>query len=343
VNQSAYVYVSSTFEAGGHRIFLFTFLPPSPSPLPSGQYSPVPPGRYVNADALWDNYGSFHDPKVSATTTPLPCYNLSNDVINQSIQNNAATMSLAVFLQATATPLQVKPIVIYNKTPDPKFPGVDSLAYIPPTISKYPVEALLYLWYGPITSQAQEDQVIYHELDHFYYSGYTNGVFPAQRCQGSVPCAASTTLTLGGKKVTFLWNFIPVNGTASNGYGDFIHMLIHNDIVNGLGPDKTSALAQAFDQVSPPPSPAGVYPTPNAPQWSALVSSYGGAQIPWSWATPTPTAGFTPSPLPSPTPTHVPGPPTNLTCANAPHLAARALRAGSVLLVKLNSHGDPVK
>ncbi|MBV8170503.1 MAG: hypothetical protein JO219_01070 [Candidatus Eremiobacteraeota bacterium] len=332
------IYESNTFEPGGARNFLFTFM--QNTPAPSGQPALIAPGRYTQVQTYWDNYGSYHDPKVSTTSTPMPCYSLSNDVINQSLRDNPATMSLAVQLQATATPAAVKPIVLYYNTPDPRYPGIDGFAYIQGTM--YPTDALLYIYYGPIPP-SNLSEVIFHELDHFYYSGPTNGVFPAQLCQGTVPCAASSTLMLGGKPTTFLWNLLPVQMTASNGYDDFIHLLIHNDLISGFNSDKTGALNEAFDQVSPPPSPAGVFPVPNANQWSQIQAAYANQKISWNWATPTPAPGFTPSPLPMPTPTPVPPPPKGLTCGSAPHIATNAIRPRVPNSVKAWTRPDPVQ
>jgi hypothetical protein len=324
---TAILYQNQTgWDSAGQHTYQFRF---STTPLPTDQAT-IPPGRYSTVIAEFSVYGGYNDPKTATTSTPLPCYNLSNDVINPIIAASTPTTSLQVIL-SRAKPSPIIPIMVYSSGLGP--PNVTAEAFA--TGNNYPTDALIYWWQEAVTNSGQPPvEILFHELDHHFYEA---GVLPFDCTAPSTFCAA--TLTLG--KTVFMWN-LKLNKSKnppalSQGYLDFEHLLIHNDVVRAFGADQITALAEAFDQASPIPNPAGVFPTPTSAQWSQLRTLYNSNLIAYVEATPTPiptptpsptptgatppppTPTPTPTPKPTSTPTPVPGPALDLTC-NSPQM-----------------------
>ena len=109
------------------------------------------------------------------------------------------------------------------------------------------------------------------DLDHHYYENRRFGAF--QPGQGVYSTSLMIPANPTPMPVTFSWD------TNHDGYYNFEHLLIHNDIVRTYGSDDTGALGEAFASY--------VTPAPNATELT-VINSYSKKIVPINQATPAP-------------------------------------------------------
>jgi len=283
--------IAATPSFSGYSEFGFSF----------GNYGVVPLGRYIGLGSNWTLNHSFGY-TVFFEDDLLPCWNLSNDEINELAGLNSATRALVVDLAQVVQPnsvYDISPIIVVDNSSIPPRPAS---AYV--MGNDYPQDAYIY-WYENGVHHSGEDpnQVLYHELDHHFYRGGDN--LPRNCIAASTSCLGTLTYTNPDHTITqFTWNLTPKYNTdgslsdVSQGYADYEHLWIHNDLVNAYDTDLTGALAEAFGitdsdlpSPAPPPTPCpgqsyaipngtdGIQPKPTCSQFAAILTLFKNAQL----------------------------------------------------------------
>jgi len=130
---------------------------------------------------------------------------------------------------------------------------------------------------GLAASKHPLEQVIYHELLHYYFV-YGQYDISGLSALPILPQGGTATATINGVAYSFNLN----DHSKDGGYQSYEHVLVHDALVAAFGSDKTGALAEALKGAQPPISAA---------DQTKILADYGGKKIDGSIKAVVPGAG----------------------------------------------------
>jgi hypothetical protein len=90
------------------------------------------------------------------------------------------------------------------------------------------------------------DQVLYHEMLHYYFVYSQYDINPSGA--PILPQSGTATATING--VTYTYDLS--DHSPDGGYQSYEHVLVHNALVDAFGSDNTGALMEALNKTQPP-------------------------------------------------------------------------------------------